>query len=158
MEEAPKKFFRLKPGGEVRLRNSYVIKCEEVVKDESGQVIELKCTADLDTLGKNPEGRKVKGIIHWVSAEQAVKFQVRIYDRLFTDEKPDGHKDKDFKEFLNPNSLEIVETCYGEPSLKGSQLGDVYQFERLGYFSIDQDSTGEPMIFNRAVTLRDTWK
>lgn len=157
LEKAPKKFFRLKPGGEVRLRNSYVIKCEEVIKDDQGEVVELKCTADLDTLGKNPEGRKVKGIIHWVSAEQAQKIHVNVYDRLFNDENPAGHKDKDFLEFINPNSLTVMKECYGEPSLREARPGESFQFERLGYFCVDQDS-GEPIVFNRAVTLRDTWK
>lgn len=158
MEEAPKKFFRLKPGGEVRLRNSYIIRCDEIIKDSSGNVIELKCSADLDTLGKNPEGRKVKGIIHWVSADHAVPLKVNIYDRLFNDPNPGGYKDRDFTEFLNPNSLEQLETCYGEPSLKEAKMGESFQFERLGYFCLDKDSKGADMIFNRSVTLKDTWK
>lgn len=158
MEEAPKKYFRLKPGGEVRLRNSYVIKCEEVIKDENGQVVELKCTADLDTLGKNPEGRKVKGIIHWVSADKAVPLKVNLYDRLFNDPKPGGHKDKEFIEFLNPHSLETLEECYGEPAIAEAQVGESFQFERVGYFTLDPDSTGDNRIFNRSVSLRDNWK
>lgn len=158
MEDPPKKYFRLKPGGEVRLRNSYVIKCEEVIKDEKGEVIELKCSADLDTLGKNPEGRKVKGIIHWVSAETAVPLKVNLYDRLFNDPNPGGHKDKEFIEFLNPDSLHRLETCYGEPAIEEAQIGESFQFERVGYFTLDPDSTAENLIFNRSVNLRDTWK
>lgn len=158
MEDPPKKYFRLKPGGEVRLRNSYVIKCEEVIKDEKGEVIELKCSADLDTLGKNPEGRKVKGIIHWVSAETATPLKVNLYDRLFNDPNPGGHKDKEFIEFLNPDSLHRLETCYGEPAIEEAQIGESFQFERVGYFTLDPDSTAENLIFNRSVNLRDTWK
>ncbi|MCB0377428.1 MAG: glutamine--tRNA ligase/YqeY domain fusion protein [Bdellovibrionales bacterium] len=158
MEEAPKKYFRLKPGGEVRLRNSYVIKCNEVIKNENGDVIELKCTADLQTLGKNPEGRKVKGIIHWVSAKTAIPMTVRLYDRLFTDENPSAHDDKDFTDFLNPNSLEVLQACYGEPSLKDAKVGESFQFERLGYFCMDPDTHDNQPLFNRSVTLRDTWK
>lgn len=158
MEEAPKKYFRLKPEGEVRLRNSYVIKCEEVIKDASGEVVELKCSVDTNTLGKNPEGRKVKGIVHWVSAEHAHKIEVRLYDRLFTDENPTSHKDKDFKEFMNSESLKIIPECFAEPSLANAKNGDTFQFERLGYFTVDSKQESSNMIFNRAVTLRDTWK
>jgi len=158
MEEAPKKYFRLKPGGEVRLRNSYIIRCDEVLKDDSGRVVELKCSVDLDTLGKNPEGRKVKGIIHWVSQETAVPFEANLYDRLFLDENPAGHKDKDFTEFLNPDSLERLKTCYGEPSVAEAKPGDSFQFERTGYFTVDSESSGRPLVFNRSVTLRDNWK
>lgn len=159
MEEPPnKKYFRLKPGGEVRLRNSYIIKCDEVIKDDSGNVIELKCSADLDTLGKKPEGRKVKGIIHWVSAETAVSLKVNIYDRLFNDANPGGHKDKDFIEFLNPNSLETLETCFGEPSIKEAKPGESFQFERVGYFALDKESQPDQLLFNRSVSLRDNWK
>ncbi len=158
LEEAPKKFFRLRPGGEVRLRNSYIIRCDDVVKNNSGQVIELKCSVDLDTLGKNPEGRKVKGIIHWVSAKDSVPVEVRLYDRLFVDANPGGHKDKNFLEFLNKDSLEILENCQAEPSLLGSVVGESFQFERLGYFCVDPDSSKEKLVFNRSVNLRDTWK
>ncbi len=158
MEEPPKKYFRLKPGGEVRLRNSYVIKCEEVIKNDKGEVVEIKATADLDTLGKNPEGRKVKGIIHWVSAKEAVPLKVNIYDRLFTDPNPAGHKDKNFLDFLNPNSLEVLNPCFGEPSIKDAEVGESFQFERVGYFCLDQDSKAEDLIFNRSVSLRDNWK
>lgn len=158
MEEPPKKYFRLKPGGEVRLRNSYIIKCDEVVKDDSGQVVELKCSVDLNTLGKNPEGRKVKGIIHWVSAEHNTPLKVNIYDRLFNDSNPGGHKDKDFLEFLNPDSLTTLEHCYGEPSLAAAKVGESFQFERVGYFCVDQDSQKDQLLFNRSVSLRDQWK
>ena len=158
MEDPPKKYFRLKPGGEVRLRNSYVIKCEEVIKNDIGEIVEIKATADLNTLGKNPEGRKVKGIIHWVSAKEAVPLKVNIYDRLFTDPNPAGHKDKNFLDFLNPNSLEVLNPCYGEPSIKEAKVGESFQFERVGYFCLDQDSKAEELIFNRSVSLRDNWK
>ncbi len=164
MEEAPKKYFRLKPGGEVRLRNSYVIKCEEVIKDEKGEVIELKCTADLDTLGKNPEGRKVKGIIHWVAADTAVPVRVNLYDRLFNDPNPGGHKEQSFLEFLNPESLNVLETCYAEPAVADAKVGEAFQFERVGYFSVDHDlgaqgnEPSHPLTFNRSVSLRDNWK
>ncbi len=158
MEDPPKKYFRLKPGGEVRLRNSYVIKCEDVIKDENGNITELRCTADLDTLGKNPEGRKVKGIIHWVSADKAVPLQVNLYDRLFNDPNPGGHKDKEFLEFLNPNSLQRLEVCYGEPAIAEAKQGESFQFERVGYFTPDADSTPEKPVFNRSVSLRDNWK
>jgi glutaminyl-tRNA synthetase len=158
MENAPKKYFRLTPGGEVRLRNSYVIRCDEVIQDGQGQVVELKCSVDLDTLGKNPEGRKVKGIIHWVNAQTAIPMEVRLYDRLFTDPNPGGHKEKNFLEFLNPESLEVLTQCYGEPALAQAQAGQSFQFERLGYFCMDPDSQPGKPVFNRAVSLRDTWK
>jgi glutaminyl-tRNA synthetase len=158
MEDPPKKYFRLRPGGEVRLRNSYVIKCEEVIKNDKGEVVELKGTADLDTLGKNPEGRKVKGIIHWVSEDTAVPVKVNLYDRLFNDPNPGGHKDKEFLEFLNPDSLKTLETCWAEPALAQAQVGESFQFERVGYFTLDPDSTTDRPLFNRSVSLRDTWK
>ncbi|PLX88778.1 MAG: glutamine--tRNA ligase [Desulfuromonas sp.] len=151
----PKKYFRLGPGREVRLRNSYIIKCDEYIKNEKGEVIELKCSADLDTLGKNPEGRKVKGIIHWVSAEHAQKVPVRIYDRLFNQENPD--KAENYLSALNPASLQET-FALAEPSLMEAKPGETFQFERVGYFTVDsKDSkTGAP-VFNRTVTLRDTW-
>ncbi len=155
MEDPPKKFFRLGPGREVRLRNAYIIKCDEVVKDDSGEVIELKCSADLDTLGKNPEGRKVKGIIHWVSAQHAVKVPVRIYDRLFNQENPD--KAENYLAALNPASLQVTEAL-AEPSLLQAKAGETFQFERVGYFTVDsKDSQDGKPVFNRTVTLRDTW-
>ncbi len=158
MENPTKDYFRLKPQGEVRLRNSYIIKCEEVIKDKDGAVIELKASVDLATLGKNPEGRKVKGIIHWVSQQHAVPVKIKLYDRLFVDPNPGGHKEKSFIDFLNPHSLETIETAWAEPSLKETQFGESFQFERVGYFSLDKESSAEQMIFNRSVSLRDTWK
>ena len=155
MEEPPKKFFRLGPGREVRLRNGYIIKCEEVIKDENGEVIELKCSADLDTLGKNPVGRKVKGIIHWVSASHAKKVEVRLYDRLFKEENPD--KAANYLDALNPESVKIS-TALVEPSLLNAEPGTTFQFERVGYFTVDsKDSKPGKPVFNRTVTLRDTW-
>ncbi len=156
MEDPPKKFFRLGPGREVRLRNAYIIRCDEVIKDEKGTVVELKCSADLDTLGKNPaDGRKVKGIIHWVSAAEATRVPVRIYDRLFSQENPD--KADDFLETLNPESLQETEALV-EPSLLEAEPGQTFQFERIGYFCADSRETkgGQP-VFNRTVSLRDTW-
>lgn len=152
---SPKKYFRLGPEREVRLRNSYIIKCNEFVKDENGEVVELKCTADLDTLGKNPEGRKVKGIIHWVSAQHAVKVPVRAYDRLFNQENPD--KAENYLSALNPDSLQLTEALV-EPSLLEAKPGETFQFERVGYFTVDsKDSKDGAPVFNRTVTLRDTW-
>ena len=159
LEDAPKKFFRLAPGREVRLRYAYFITCTDVVKDDNGEVIELHCTYDPATRGgDSPDGRKVKGTLHWVSAARAVKAEVRLYDRLFTDPDPDNAKhEKDYKEFLNPNSLEALSNCKLEPSLSGVKPGDRYQFERLGYFCVDPDSTDGQPIFNRTVSLRDRW-
>lgn len=157
MEDPPskKKYFRLGPDREVRLRNSYIIKCDEYVKDDNGEVIELKCSADLDTLGKNPEGRKVKGIIHWVSAEHAQKVPVRVYDRLFNQENPD--KAGNYLDALNPESLQVTEALV-EPSLMEAKPGETFQFERVGYFTVDsKDSKDGAPVFNRTVTLRDTW-
>jgi len=152
---SPKKYFRLGPEREVRLRNSYIIKCDEYLTDESGEVVELKCSADLNTLGKNPEGRKVKGIIHWVSAKHAVKVPVRIYDRLFNQENPD--KADNYLSALNPESLRETEALV-EPSLLEAKPGETFQFERVGYFTVDsKDSQDGAPIFNRTVTLRDTW-
>jgi len=155
MEDPPKKFFRLGPGREVRLRNSYIIKCEEVIKDENGEVVELKCSVDLDTLGKNPVGRKVKGIIHWVSASHAKKVEVRLYDRLFNQENPD--KAKNYLDALNPESIQTT-TALIEPGLLEAEPGTTFQFERVGYFTVDsKDSQPGKPVFNRTVTLRDTW-
>jgi glutaminyl-tRNA synthetase len=155
MEDPPKKFFRLGPGREVRLRNGYIIKCDEVIRDEQGEVIELKCSADLDTLGKNPVGRKVKGIIHWVSAAQADQVKVRLYDRLFKEENPE--QGKNFLDALNPESVKTV-TALIEPGLMNATSGETFQFERVGYFTVDSEDSlpGKP-VFNRTVTLRDTW-
>ena len=158
-EEANRKFFRLKLGGEVRLKNAYIIKAESCTKDAEGNIMEVQCTYDPKSKsgsGSEESLRKVKGTLHWVSIKHAIPVEVRLYDRLFTDETPDGHKDKDFLEFINPNSLEII-TAYVEPSLKEANINDRFQFQRLGYFNVDEDSTQEKMVFNRTVTLRDTW-
>jgi glutaminyl-tRNA synthetase len=159
-EEANKKFFRLKLGKEVRLKNAYIIQANSVVKDAQGEITEIQCT--YDPLSKSGSGteesqRRVKGTLHWVSASHAIKAEVRMYDRLFIDEAPDSHKDKDFKEFINPNSLEINTDAYVEPSLKQARVGDRFQFQRLGYFNIDNDSEAEHLVFNRTVPLRDSW-
>ena len=158
MENPPSKFFRLSPGKEVRLRYAYFITCTEVVKDENGNILHLLCTYDPATKGGNaPDGRKVKSTIHWVSAKYAVKSEVRLYDRLFNDENPDGHKDIDFKEFLNPDSLKVISECYVEPFVKLANPLDHFQFERLGYFNLDYDSAPEKPVFNLTVQLRDSW-
>lgn len=154
-----KKFFRLKLGKEVRLKNAYIIKAESCTKDENGEVIEIQCTYDPDSRsgsGSEASKRKVKGTLHWVSVKHAVKAEVRVYDRLFTDEAPDGHKDKDFKEFLNPESLTVI-NAFVEPSLSTTKPLDRFQFQRLGYFCTDSDSTEEKLVFNRTVPLRDSW-
>ncbi len=159
MEDPPRKFFRLRPGGEVRLRYGYIIKCEEVIKDSSGLITELLCTYDPETRsGTDAVQRKVKGTIHWVSCEHAVKAEVRLYDRLFTVPKPDQDIDgKSFTEFLNPDSLEIMDEAFLEPGLAGV-AGQPVQFERTGYFVTDSvDTTDSKLVFNRIVTLRDSW-
>jgi glutaminyl-tRNA synthetase len=158
MEDPPRKFFRLSPGNEVRLRYAYIIKCEEVIKDDAGNVIELRCTYDVDTKSGGPAaGRKVKGTIHWVSADTAVPAEIRIYDRLFVNENPDkAEEGKDFKSNLNPDSLEI-KNGFVEPSLSGAEPEAKYQFERRGYFCVDKDSNDEKLVFNRTVALRDSW-
>jgi len=158
MEEAPKKFFRLKPGGEVRLRNAFIIRCDEVLKDEAGNVVELRCSFDPETRSGQPGAdRKVKGTIHWVSAEHAVKAEVRLYDRLFNVPHPGGDKERDFVDHINPGSLEVIETARIEAGLEQAGPGEFFQFERLGYFVADPDGTDDRPVFNRAVTLRDTW-
>ena len=160
MEDPPKKFFRLAPGREVRLRYAYFIRCEEVIKDEDGNITELHCTVDPDTRGGNaPDGRKVKATLHWVSAQHAVPAEVRLYDHLFAVEDPDEveEESQDWKSNLNPDSLNVVETAWLEPSLSDSQPGERYQFERLGYFCVDADSSNDQLVFNRTVTLRDSW-
>jgi len=144
------------PGGEVRLRNAYVIRCDEVVKDGAGQVTALRCSVDPATLGRNPEGRKVKGVIHWVAAEQGVPATVRLYDRLFSVPQP-GAGGRDFRDDLNPGSLSTLTGCMLEPALAGAAPGARFQFEREGYFVVDPDSTPDAPVFNRTVTLRDTW-
>lgn len=158
MEDAPRKFFRLSPGREVRLRYAYFITCEEVIKDDSGNITELICTYDpLSKGGKSPDGRKVKGTLHWVDAKQNIEAEIRVYDRLFTIPDPDGDKEKGFKEFLNPDSLSIIEKAFIEPSVNGADPLSYYQFERIGYFNVDKDSTKETMVFNKTVGLRDSW-
>jgi glutaminyl-tRNA synthetase len=159
MEEPPKKFFRLAPGREVRLRYAYFIKCTRVVKDASGNIAELHCTYDPATRGGDaPDGRKVKATLHWVSAPHALTAEVRLYDNLFTKEDPeDVPEGQDFTANLNPNSLEVLTDCYVEPALAGALPLDRYQFERLGYFCVDPDSTRDRPVFNRTVTLKDTW-
>jgi len=158
-EAANKKFFRLKLGKEVRLKNAYIIKAESCTKDENGEVIEIQCTYDADSRsgsGSEASKRKVKGTLHWVSVQHAAPAEVRIYDRLFSDEAPDGHKDIDFKDFLNPDSLQII-NAFVEPSLKEAKDLDRFQFQRLGYFCVDKDSTADKLVFNRTVALRDSW-
>ena len=155
METPPPKYFRLKPGGEVRLKYAYIIKCNEVIKDSSGNVTELRCTADLESKsGGATSNRKIKGTIHWVSAAQAIDAEVRLYDRLFTVPEPDA--EGNFKSFLNPHSLEVV-TAKCEPSLGEAKPELRYQFERLAYFALDPDSRPNKLVFNRTITLRDTW-
>jgi glutaminyl-tRNA synthetase len=156
MESPPPKYFRLKPGGEVRLKYAYIIRCDEVIKDAAGHVTELRCTADLESkTGGATASRKMKGTIHWVSATHAVDIECRLYDRLFTEAEPD--KDgRDFRTALNPHSLEVV-TAKCEPSLMEAETSKRYQFERLGYFALDTDSTATQPVFNRTITLRDSW-
>ncbi|WP_348945324.1 glutamine--tRNA ligase/YqeY domain fusion protein [Chitinibacter sp. FCG-7] len=162
-EEPPKGWQRLTLGGEVRLRYSYVIKCDEVVKDANGEIVELKCSIDPKTLGQNPEGRKVKGVIHWISAEHAIEAEVRLYERLFTEPRPDAIRGEDgqyldFKQFINPESLKAI-TAYVEPCVRDAAPETRYQFERLGYFVTDRhdhQAGGKP-VFNRTVTLKDSW-
>jgi glutaminyl-tRNA synthetase len=146
-------------GGEVRLRHAYVIRCDEVIKDVNGEIIELHCSYDENTLGKNPQGRKVKGVIHWVSAQYNMPAEVRIYDRLFNHPNPDAAKDgKDYKEHLNPESLKTLTHCYLESSLVDAKVGEAFQFEREGYFCLDQaHAHGHTPVYNLIVTLRDSW-
>ena len=158
-EDADKKFFRLTLGTEVRLKNAYIIKGEHVVKDSDGNILEIHCTYDADSKsgsGSEASMRKVKGTIHWVSIQHAIQAEVRIYDRLFTHENPDGDKEIDFKTYINPHSLQVI-TGYMEPSLKSAKVGTQYQFQRLGYYCVDSDSSSEKLIFNKTVGLRDTW-
>ena len=159
MEDPPKKFFRLGPGREVRLRYAYFITCVDVIKDEAGEVVELRCTYDPATRGGDaPDGRKVKGTLHWVSAKHALPAEVRLYETLFTTEQPAALEEgEDFLDYLNPDSLEIVEDAQLEPSMAGAAPGSICQFERIGYFCVDPDSTSERLVVNRTVTLRDTW-
>lgn len=159
-EVANKNFFRLKLDHEVRLKNAYIIKANQVLKDENGEITEIHCTYDPDSRsgsGTEASTRKVKGTIHWVSAPHALKAEVRLYDRLFTHEAPDSDKEVDFKTYLNPDSLRIITDAYVEPGLKNAGTGDRFQFQRLGYFNVDDDSRPEKLVFNRTVPLKDTW-
>ncbi|MBR5462062.1 MULTISPECIES: glutamine--tRNA ligase/YqeY domain fusion protein [Butyricimonas] len=159
MEDAPKKFFRMTLGNEVRLKGAYIVKCESVEKDAEGNITTIHCTYDADTRSGtgSASNRKVKGTLHWVSAPDAIEAEVRLYDRLFKDPDPAGHKDVDFKEFLNENSLKVLTGCKLEPSLKEAKEGDRFQFQRLGYFCVDKDSKPGALVFNRTVGLKDTW-
>jgi glutaminyl-tRNA synthetase len=159
MEDAPRKFFRLKPGGEVRLRNAFIIRCTGVVKDDSGQVTELHCAFDPETRSGLPGAeRKVKGTIHWVSAEHGEPAEIRLYDRLFTVPNPLGDKRHDYRDFLNPHSLDVIEKAIVEAPVAAGSPGDYYQFERTGYFCHDSvDSKPGRPVLNRIVTLRDSW-
>lgn len=157
MEEPPKKFFRLKPGGEVRLKHAYFVKCEEVIKDENGQIVQLNCTYDPESRGgSSPDGRKVRGTLHWVSAEHGIKAQVRLYEHLFTTPSPES-KEQDFTTVINPDSLKILDNAIVEPELLKVPKGKSVQFIRMGYFCADPDSTEKQMVFNRTVTLKDSW-
>ena len=158
MEDPPKKFFRLSVGKEVRLKSAYAVTCTSFEKDANGEITVIHCDYDPETKsGSSTVTRKIKGTLHWVSAEQAVDAEVRLYDRLFMDENPDGHEDKDFKEFINPDSLTVLSGCKVEPSLGKAHYPDQFQFQRLGYFNCDKDSTELHLVFNRTVGLRDSW-
>ena len=160
MEEAPKKFFRLTLGGEVRLKSAYIIKAERVEKDENGDITTIYATYDKDSKsgsGTEASMRKVKGTLHWVSAQHALPVEVRTYNRLFTTEQPDAEKETDFMEYINPESLQVSK-AFAEPSLKNAKVGDHYQFQRIGYYTLDEDSSDEKLIFNRTVTLKDSYK
>jgi len=159
-EEADKKFFRLKLGGEVRLKSAYIIKAERVEKDEQGNITTIYATYDEKSKsgsGTEESLRKVKGTLHWVSANHALPVEARVYDRLFTTEQPDAEKETDFLEFINPESLKVV-TAYAEPAVKEVKVGEPLQFQRIGYFTKDQDSTDSKLVFNRTVTLKDSFK
>ncbi len=160
MENPPKKFFRLAPGGEVRLKSAYIIRCENVVKDQQGNITELHCTYDPETRSGLPgASRKVKGTLHWVSAGHAVDAQVRLYDRLFNVENPAAETERDFRELLNPDSLKVVEHVKVEPFIASQAAqGTKFQFQRIGYFTPDADSTEENLVFNRTIALKDTWE
>uniref|UniRef100_A0A0A8KXU0 glutamine--tRNA ligase n=1 Tax=wastewater metagenome TaxID=527639 RepID=A0A0A8KXU0_9ZZZZ len=157
MENPPKKFFRLYPGNEVRLKYAYIIKCNEVIKNDKGEIIEIHCTYDPETKSGTGSPKSVKGTIHWVSAKHSKSVEVRLYDRLFIKEDPTIDEGKDFKEFLNPNSLEILNNCQVEPNLLNAKKGDIFQFEREGYFCVDPLSDENKIVFNRTVPLRDSW-
>ncbi len=158
MEQPPKNYFRLGPGLEVRLKSAYIIKCDDFKKDDSGKITEVYCTYDPETRSGMPQShRKVKGTLHWVSAKHCINGEVRLYDRLFMDEEPDGHEDKDFKEFINPGSLKILTNCKLEPGLADVKPLDKFQFQRLGYFCVDADSGPGRLVFNKTVGLKDSW-
>jgi len=158
MENPPNKFFRLAPGKEVRLKGAYIIKCNELKKDAAGNITEVMCTYDPETRsGSSQSDRRVKGTLHWVSAEHAIDAEVRLYDRLFNTEDPAGQKDEDYRNFLNPDSLKILKGCKMEPTLRSAKPLDKFQFQRLGYFCVDYDSSPDNLVFNRTVGLRDTW-
>lgn len=157
MENPPKKFFRLAPGQMVRLKSAYIIKCDEVMKDAAGNIIELKCSHIANSkTGEENAGMKVKGTLHWVSVQHAVPVEIRLYDRLFKVEDPSS-EEGDFKDYINPDSLQIIKTAYAEPTLKTAKFGERYQFLRKGYFNLDKDTSEEGLVFNRTVTLKDTW-
>jgi glutaminyl-tRNA synthetase len=159
-EDAGSKFFRLTIGKEVRLKNAYIIKGESLIKDSNGNIIEIHCTADLDSRsgsGTEASTRKVKGTLHWVSIKHAIKAEIRIYDRLFLDEAPDSHKEADFMQYVNPKSLEVIKTAFVEPYLKNAKVGEGFQFQRLGYFNVDTDATTANLVFNKTVGLKDSW-
>jgi glutaminyl-tRNA synthetase len=159
MEQPPKKFYRLAPGREVRLRSAYFITCTEVVKNDRGEVVELRCTYDPATRGGDArDGRRVKATLHWVSAAHAIPVEVRLYDRLFKVEDPERVSEgRTFLDYLNPGSLEVLHGCLAEPGLATAAVSDRFQFERLGYFCVDPDSQPGRLVFNRTVSLRDTW-
>ncbi|MBP5473978.1 MAG: glutamine--tRNA ligase, partial [Bacteroidales bacterium] len=158
MEDPPNTYFRLAPGKEVRLKCAYIIKCESVKKNADGSIADVYCTYDPETRsGSEASNRKVKGTLHWVSARHAIDAEVRLYDRLFNDEDPSGHKDVDYREFLNPDSLKVLNGCKMEPSLATAKPLDKFQFQRLGYFCVDYDSKEGKLVFNRTVSLKDTW-
>lgn len=158
MVDPPRKFFRLAPGREVRLRYAYFITCTDVIKDADGEIVELRCTYDPATRGgAAPDGRRVKATLHWVSAQHALRAEARLYDSLFTVENPEGDSQKDFTDFINPDSLRVVDPIFVEPSVRQAKSGDRFQFERLAYFVVDPDSTADRLVFNRTVALRDQW-
>ena len=159
MLDPPRKFYRLGPGREVRLRNAWLLTCNEVIHDAQGKVVELRCSIDPDSRGGNaPDGRRVRATLHWVSAAHALRAEVRLYDKLFSKENPNDESDGlEPGEHINPNSLQVLPQVFVEPSLKDAEPGARYQFERLGYFSVDADSTSDQLVFNRTVTLRDQW-
>ena len=157
MEEAPKKFFRMTPGQEVRLKSAYIVKCTGCKKDAEGNIEEIYCEYDpLTKSGMPDSGRKVKGTLHWLSTQNAVQAEVRLYDRLFNVENPSADE-RDFRDLLNPDSLKVLTNCYVEPWLKNEKLLSGFQFQRTGYFNIDPDTTSERLIFNRTVSLKDSW-